>query len=57
MRIAAATLPATGTPAPVSAGVQDLVAAMLARGRGEMDYSALATVLFDLADVQVGKTT
>jgi 2-hydroxy-3-oxopropionate reductase len=57
MRIAADTLAATGTPAPVSAVVQDLVAAMLARGRGEMDYSALATVLFDLADVKVEKTT
>ena len=57
MRIAADTLAATGTPAPVSAVVQDLVAAMLARGRGEMDYSALATVLFDLADVKVGKVT
>ena len=53
MRIAADTLAATGTPAPVSAVVQDLVAALLARGRGEMDYSALATVLFDLADVKV----
>ena len=57
MRIAADTLAATSTPAPVSAVVQDLVAAMLARGRGEMDYSALATVLFDLADVKVGKAT
>lgn len=53
MRIAADTLRSTGTPAPVSAVVQDLVAAMLARGRGEMDYSALATVLFDIADVKV----
>ena len=53
MRIAADTLAATGTPAPVSAVVQDLVAALLARGRGEMDYSALATVLFDLANVKV----
>ena len=57
MRIAADTLASTGTPAPVSAVVQDLVAALLARGRGEMDYSALATVLFDLADVKVRKTT
>ena len=39
------------TPAPVSAVVQDLVAAMVARGKGEMDYSALATVLFELADI------
>ncbi len=56
MRIAADTLRTTGTPAPVSAVVQDLVAAMLARGGGEMDYSALATVLFDLADVKMGET-
>jgi len=57
MRIAADTLAATGTPAPVSAVVQDLVAALLARGRGEMDYSALATVLFDLANVKVREAT
>ena len=39
----------TATAAPVSAVVQQLVAAMVARGRGEMDYSALATVLFALS--------
>jgi hypothetical protein len=33
--------------------VQDLVSELLARGRGEMDYSALATLLFDLAGVEV----
>jgi len=49
MRIAARTLAETNTPAPVSSVVQELVAAMLARGKGEMDYSALATVLFELA--------
>jgi len=48
MRIAAQTLADTGTAAPVSAVVQELVAAMVARGRGDMDYSALATVLFEL---------
>lgn len=53
MRIAAETLAANETAAPVSAVVQDLVAALIARGRGDMDYSALATVLFDLANVQV----
>jgi 2-hydroxy-3-oxopropionate reductase len=53
MRIAAETLAATGTPAPVSTVVQDLVGELLARGRGEMDYSALATLLFDLAGVEV----
>jgi 2-hydroxy-3-oxopropionate reductase len=52
MRIAAETLAANDIPAPVSAVVQELVAALVAGGRGEMDYSALATVLFDIADVQ-----
>ena len=51
MRIAAETLAANHTQAPVSAVVQDLVAALNARGRGEMDYSALATILFELAGV------
>jgi 2-hydroxy-3-oxopropionate reductase len=49
MRIAADTLADTATVAPVSAVVQGLVAAMVARGRGDMDYSALATVLFELS--------
>jgi 2-hydroxy-3-oxopropionate reductase len=49
MRIAARTLADTGTVAPVSAVVQDLVAALVARGRGDLDYSALATVLFELS--------
>jgi 3-hydroxyisobutyrate dehydrogenase-like beta-hydroxyacid dehydrogenase len=49
MRIAARTLAESGTPAPVSSVVQELVSAMMARGKGEMDYSALATVLFELA--------
>jgi 2-hydroxy-3-oxopropionate reductase len=48
MRIAAQTLADTNTAAPVSAVVQELVAALVARGRGDMDYSALATVLFEL---------
>jgi 2-hydroxy-3-oxopropionate reductase len=54
MRIAAQTLADHAAPAPVSAVVQELVAALVARGRGDMDYSALATVLFDLADVRTG---
>ena len=51
MRIAAETLAATGTVAPVSAVVQDLVARLVGAGRGDMDYSALATVLFDLSSL------
>jgi 2-hydroxy-3-oxopropionate reductase len=52
MRIAAATTAATETPAPVAAVVQQLVTALLAAGRGEDDYAALATVLFDLAGLR-----
>jgi len=55
MRIAAETLAEHSTPAPVSAVVQDLVYALVARGRGDLDYSALATVLFDLAGVRQGE--
>jgi 2-hydroxy-3-oxopropionate reductase len=54
MRIAAQTLAETATPAPVSAVVQELVHGLVARGRGELDYSALATVLFDLAGISHG---
>jgi 2-hydroxy-3-oxopropionate reductase len=49
MRIAGETLARFNTPAPVSAVVQQLVTAMVAAGRGEEDYSALATVLFEMA--------
>jgi 2-hydroxy-3-oxopropionate reductase len=51
MRIAAATLAESGTPAPEAAVVQQLVADLVASGKGDWDYSALATVLFDLAGV------
>ena len=48
-RIASATLAEHHSAAPVSAVIQQLVEALIAAGRGEDDYSALATVLFDLA--------
>jgi 2-hydroxy-3-oxopropionate reductase len=48
-RIAAETLAEHRVPAPVSAEVHQLVTALMASGRGGLDYSALATVLFDLA--------
>jgi len=44
---------AFGVPMPVSSAVQQLVDAMIAAGRGDMDLSALATVLFDLAGLDV----
>lgn len=49
LRIAAQTLAEHHTAAPVAAIVQQLVSALMARGRGEDDYAALGTVLFDLA--------
>ena len=49
LRIAADTLTEHFTPAPVAAAVQQLVAAMMAAGKEDVDYSALATVLFELA--------
>jgi 2-hydroxy-3-oxopropionate reductase len=48
-RIATETLAEHHVPAPVSAEVHQLVTALVAAGRGDQDYSALATVLFDLA--------
>jgi 2-hydroxy-3-oxopropionate reductase len=52
LRIAIATLAEHEAAAPVSSVVQQLVTALLADGRGEDDYSALATVLFDLAGLE-----
>jgi 2-hydroxy-3-oxopropionate reductase len=48
-RIASETLAGHQVPAPVSAEVHALVTALIAAGRGEDDYSALATVLFQMA--------
>ena len=48
-RNVAAALSEYNSPAPVSSVIQQLVNAMMAKGQGEVDYSALATVLFDLA--------
>jgi 2-hydroxy-3-oxopropionate reductase len=50
--IAADTLAEYQTPAPVAAVVQQLVSALMASGKGESDYSSLATVLFDLAGLE-----
>jgi 2-hydroxy-3-oxopropionate reductase len=47
-RIAAETLAANGSPAPVSSVVKGLVDTLAAE-HGEADYSALATVIFEMA--------
>ena len=49
MRIAGETLAAHEAPAPVSNAVQQLITALVAGGHGKEDYSALATVVFQLA--------
>lgn len=49
LKIAADTLTEHQVPAPVAAAVQQLVTALLASGRGDDDYSSLATVLFEMA--------
>jgi 2-hydroxy-3-oxopropionate reductase len=51
MGIAMETARAYDVPLPVSSAVQQLVNAMMAAGQGDLDYSALATVLFGLARV------
>jgi 2-hydroxy-3-oxopropionate reductase len=52
LRIASETLAEFATPAPVSAAVHQLVKALVAAGRGEEDYAAVATVLFELAGLE-----
>lgn len=52
MGIALQTARAHNVPVPVTAVVAQLVNRMMAAGQGDADYSALATVLFDLAGVQ-----
>ena len=53
MRIAGKTLADYETPAPVSTAVQQLATALVASGQGGADYSALATVIFALAGVDM----
>ncbi len=50
-RIASTATREHDVPAPVAAVVQQLVTAMIVAGKGDQDYSALATVLLDLAGV------
>lgn len=51
-RVAATTIAEYHASAPVSAVVHQLVDTLIEKGRGEDDYSALATVLFDMAGVK-----
>jgi 2-hydroxy-3-oxopropionate reductase len=49
LRIAAETLAEMETPALVSAAVHQLIMALVAAGRGDEDYSAVATIVQDMA--------
>jgi 2-hydroxy-3-oxopropionate reductase len=49
MRIASETLAGYEAPAPVTSVIHQLVTALVATGRGDDDYAALATVLFKMA--------
>jgi 2-hydroxy-3-oxopropionate reductase len=57
MRIVGHTLAEHDVPAPVAAVVQQLVYALTARGDGDTDYSAMATVLFGLAGIDSATAT
>ena len=52
MGIALQTARAHDVPVPVTAVVAQLVNSLMASGQGDADYSALATVLFDLAGLE-----
>jgi 2-hydroxy-3-oxopropionate reductase len=51
LRIVLDALSEARVPAPVTAVVQQLLSALLAQDKENLDYSAMATVLFDLARV------
>jgi 2-hydroxy-3-oxopropionate reductase len=52
LRIATATRAEHGIPGSVSNAVHELIEALLESGRGEDDYSALATVVFERAGIK-----
>jgi 2-hydroxy-3-oxopropionate reductase len=52
LKIAGQTLAEQESPAPVAAVVPQLVSALMASGKGDADYSALATVLFELGGIE-----
>ncbi len=55
--IALATAREVGVPLPVTALVDQMLQELQVKGRGELDHSALVTVLEDAADHQVGAET
>jgi 2-hydroxy-3-oxopropionate reductase len=57
LRLANEAAAANGVAMPGTALVAQLVNALVASGGGDLDYSALGTVLFELAGVQVAEGT
>jgi len=55
LRIVLDALNEARSPAPVTAIVQQLLSALLAQRKDDLDYSALATVLLDLARVDTAR--
>jgi 2-hydroxy-3-oxopropionate reductase len=49
------TIHELGVPAHVTAAVEQYISALMAAGRGESDYSALATAVFEAASVEQPK--
>jgi len=54
LRLAGETAAASGVAIPATAVVTQLLNALIASGGADLDYSALGTVLFDLAGVEKG---
>jgi 2-hydroxy-3-oxopropionate reductase len=52
LRIVLDAVNSAGAPAPVTAVVQQLVTVLAAHGKDDLDYSALGTVLLDLAKAE-----
>lgn len=55
--IALATARANQTPLPVTAQVDQMFASLEAHGQGQLDHTALLTLLEDLADYRIGDAT
>jgi 2-hydroxy-3-oxopropionate reductase len=54
LRIAKETLETAGVAAAASLAARDLVEALVAAGRGQLDYSAVATVVFNSSGITEG---
>ena len=56
LRLATETAAANGVAIPATAVVSQLLNALMAAGGGELDYSALGTVLFEMAGLDAKRS-